>query len=69
AVLVEPGPAGAMNANHRGVKTVIQSTLEDAGFAPDSLPSAGLFDVVEHIDNDVDFLRLIHSYLQPQGTL
>ena len=68
-VLVEPGPTGALNARHRGVQTVVQSTLEDAGFAPQSLPSAGLFDVLEHIDNDAGFLRLIHSYLQPEGTL
>lgn len=68
-VLVEPGPKGALNARQRGIRTVVQSTLEDAGFAPGSLPSAGLFDVVEHIDNDEEFLRLMHSYLQPQGTL
>jgi SAM-dependent methyltransferase len=68
-VLVEPGPRGAQNAMGRGVRTVVQSTLEDAGFAPRSLPSAGLFDVVEHIDNDAEFLSLIHNYLQPNGTL
>ncbi len=68
-VLVEPGPTGALNAKNRGVRTVIQSTLEDAGFEAESLPSAGLFDVVEHIENDAEFLRLIYSYLQPHGTL
>ena len=68
-VLVEPGPTGALNAKDRGVRTVVQSTLEDAGFAPESLPSVGLFDVVELIDNDAEFLRLIYSYLQPHGTL
>ena len=68
-VLVEPGPTGALNAKKRGVRTVIQSTLEDAGFADESLPSAGLFDVVEHIEDDAGFMRLIHSYLQPNGTL
>ncbi len=68
-VLVEPGPAGAINARRRGVRTVVQSTLEDAGFRPDSLPSVGLFDVVEHIDNDAEFLGLVREYLRPHGTL
>lgn len=68
-VLIEPGSKGALNARHRGIQTVVQSTLEDAGFSPQSLPSAGLFDVVEHIGNDAEFLRLIHGYLQPHGTL
>jgi hypothetical protein len=68
-VLVEPGANGAMNAKRRGVRTVVQSTLEDAGFFHQSLPSAGLFDVIEHIRDDAGFLRLIRNYLQPQGTL
>lgn len=69
AVLVEPGPAGALNAKKRGVRTVVQSTLEDAGFAPNSIPSAGLFDVIEHIENDLDFLRMVHNSVRPHGTV
>lgn len=68
-VLVEPGPSGAQNAISRGVETVVQSTLEDAGFASESLPSAGLFDVMEHIESDSNFLQSIHSFLQPNGNL
>lgn len=68
-VLIEPGPDGAKNAKQRGIRTVVQSTLEDAGFARDSIPSAGLFDVIEHIEDDAQFLKLIHRFLQPAGTL
>ena len=68
-VLVEPGPNGVLNARQRGVRTVVQSTLEGAGFAPESLPAAGLFDVVEHIENDSEFLGLIYDYLQPNGVV
>ena len=68
-VLVEPGPTGAMNAKQRGVKAVVQSTLEDAGFAQESLPTVGLFDVTEHIEKDADFLRQIHNFMEPDGTL
>lgn len=68
-VLVEPGPSGARNAVRRGVQTVVQSTLEDAGFMPDSLPSVGLFDVLEHIETDLEFLKSIHRFLIPNGFL
>jgi SAM-dependent methyltransferase len=68
-VLVEPGPHGARSALQRGVRKIIQSTPEDAGFAPGSLPSVGLFDVLEHIESDGNFLRTMHSYLRPNGRL
>lgn len=68
-VLMEPGPHGARNARQRGICTVIQSTLEDAGFGSDLLPSVGLFDVLEHIESDGNFLQTIHSYLQTNGRL
>ena len=66
-LLLEPGPSGALNARNRGVKTVVQSTLEDAGIAPASLPAAGAFDVLEHIEDDEAFLASIASYLMPDG--
>jgi SAM-dependent methyltransferase len=66
SVLVEPGN-GARNAARRGVSRVIHAALEDTGFAEGSLPAAGAFDVVEHIDDDVAFLRTIHRFLKPGG--
>ena len=66
AVLVEPG-RGADNALQRGVQKVIQATLEDANFAPHSLPAAGAFDVLEHIPDDAAFLRRLHEKLAPGG--
>lgn len=66
SVLVEPGN-GARNAARRGVARVIHAALEDTGFAEGSLPAAGAFDVVEHIDEDIAFLRTIHRFLKPGG--
>jgi len=66
-VLVEPGVQGARNAQKRGLKNIICSTLEDAGFMPDSVPSMGLFDVVEHIEDDEQFLQYISLYLKKEG--
>lgn len=65
-VLVEPGKQGAFNAKKRGVKNVICATTYSAEFREGSLPSVGLFDVIEHIEDDVSFLRSIGD-LMPEG--
>jgi SAM-dependent methyltransferase len=66
-VLVEPGAAGARNALRRGILHVVQATAQDAGFARGSLPAAGLFDVVEHIQDDHGFLANLRQLLVPGG--
>ena len=68
-VLIEPGFHGCVNAKKRGVKNIICSTLEQASCRKNSLPSIGLFDVIEHIEKDNDFLHTIHEYLQKDGYL
>jgi SAM-dependent methyltransferase len=66
-VLVEPGAAGTVNARQRGIQHVVLATLEDAGFIPGSLPAIGLFDVVEHMEDDHKFLQTIHTHLASHG--
>ncbi|MCG9879102.1 MAG: class I SAM-dependent methyltransferase, partial [Bacteroidia bacterium] len=66
-VLIEPGLTGCRNAKNRGLNHVVCSTLEEAEFKKETLPSVGLFDVVEHIENDLAFLQLIHEYMQTKG--
>ncbi|NNC95637.1 MAG: class I SAM-dependent methyltransferase [Chitinophagales bacterium] len=66
-VLVEPGPVGSLNAKKRGIDHVICSTLQDAKFEKASLDTVGMFDVVEHIENDVEFLRETNEYLKEDG--
>jgi SAM-dependent methyltransferase len=68
-VLVEPGLAGALNGKKRGVPTVVQATTASAGFAAQSLEAVGLFDVIEHIKDDVAFLTSIRGLLKPGGRL
>lgn len=68
-VLVEPGPAGARNAKKRGVQHVVCATTQSAGFRQGSMPAIGVFDVVEHIEDDVAFLRHLHDLLEPGGML
>ncbi len=67
--LVEPGLAGARHAWQRGVRPVICATLERAGFPEQSLGGIGIFDVLEHIEDDVAFLRNMRRHLKPTGRL
>lgn len=68
-ILVEPGPAGAANARKRQIEHIICATLEESGLAPNSIEAAGLFDVVEHIENDTMFLKAIADSLTKGGFL
>ncbi|MEZ5172422.1 MAG: methyltransferase domain-containing protein [Bacteroidia bacterium] len=68
-VLVEPGEKGAQAAKSRGVENVICSTLEQSGLKSESVESAGMFDVVEHIENDVDFLAHLGSAMPKGGII
>jgi len=68
ALVVEPGAAGVGNARRRGLEA-IQATLADCGAARGSIGSIGVFDVVEHIEDDAAFLTHLHEMLAPGGRL
>ena len=68
-VLVEPGHTGCLNAKQRGVDNVICATTDVAGFKRHSLPSVGLFDVIEHIEDDFVFLQSIKALIEKGGVL
>lgn len=67
--LIEPGERGAGKAVERGVKNVFCATLESMDFDKNSLSAVGLFDVIEHIEDDSSFLKTIHSLMIPGGRL
>lgn len=68
-VLVEPGADGVRWAMARGLGNVAHATLTEARFRPGSLPAIGLFDVMEHIDDEQAFLREIYRCLAPGGRI
>ena len=69
-ILLEPGQEGAQNGSRgRHIPEVVCSTLRGAGFAARSVPAIGLFDVLEHIEDDQDFVEQIRAVLCPGGLL
>jgi SAM-dependent methyltransferase len=66
-VLVEPGASGCRSATARGVRNVLCGTLEDQSPRPGSIATAGLFDVLEHIQDDLGFLETLALALRPDG--
>lgn len=69
AVLVEPGPAGVLNAQKRGVRNIVQSMWSSEIVKPEAAAAVGLFDVLEHIENQHDFLRQVHTTVAKEGLL
>ena len=68
-ILVEPGLTGCINAQKRGISNIVCATLEDAQFYKNSISSVGLFDVIEHVEDDVAFLKSIHETLKDDGLI
>jgi SAM-dependent methyltransferase len=68
-VLVEPSVDAVINAKKTGLKNIICSSFDNAGFLDNSLPAVGLFDVIEHIEDDVCFLKKISRALSVGGKL
>jgi len=68
-VLVEPGFDGVRNARDRGLNPIICSTLEDAGFLKHTIPAIGIFDVLEHVEDDTAFLNTLRSLLVQGGRI
>jgi 2-polyprenyl-3-methyl-5-hydroxy-6-metoxy-1,4-benzoquinol methylase len=69
ALLVEPGIQGVKNAQKRGISDILCSTFEDAQFREGCISAIGIFDVLEHIENDLEFLKKISWHLESQGIL
>lgn len=67
--LVEPGITGAYNAKKRGLKNVICATTKTAKFKCHSLSAVGLFDVIEHIEDDLAFLKSVRELIKEGGYL
>ncbi len=68
-VLVEPHETGVLNARQRGQKFIIHSDFDGLNFTPDTLPAVGLFDVLEHIEDDLGKLRSLRKAIKTGGRI
>lgn len=64
---VEPMVNGAINSARRGIETVVCGRFESLNLPDDSLPAAGCFDVLEHLEHPEELVREIQRTLQPGG--
>jgi SAM-dependent methyltransferase len=68
-VLVEPGADGIRHAQARGLRSVVHATLKEARFRDQSVPAIGIFDVLEHVEDEQGFLGEIRRCLAANGRL
>lgn len=68
-IVLEPGLKGAYNAKKKGISAVVCGTLETANFEMNSCEAIGVFDVIEHIENDVEMLHALRQLLMENGLL
>lgn len=61
--LIEPLWEGVWNAKRRGVRAVLCGTIDPPGFRCEPSMAAGLFDVLEHIEDDLGFLESLRALL------
>ena len=65
-IAVEPTVRMAVASRERGVNYVICAKIEEIGFCDGALANVGLFDVLEHIDDDVGLIKRLRE-LMPSG--
>lgn len=68
AYLIEPGYQGCLNARKRGLSDIYNITAQNFDFKSNDVTAVGLFDVIEHIENDSKFLIQLKNKL-PAGSL
>jgi len=67
--LLEPGSHAIINAKSNGINVLINSSLYEAKFKSNTIDSVGIFDVLEHIEDDLSFIQEINRILKPGGRL
>lgn len=68
-VLIEPDEFAAKIAHARGVRDVICGLLNEVADELTNVGAVGLFDVLEHIEEPLPFLKVVHGTLAHDGLL
>jgi len=69
AVLLEPTLSACQNAKKRSVTNIVCGTLNDEDFLDNSFENISMLDVLEHIEYDEDFLKLIWKKISSKGKI
>ena len=64
-ILIEPGYDGCLNARSRKLNDVYNMTFEDFNFDQFIIGGVSMFDVIEHIEDDVTFMKRLAEKLKP----
>ena len=67
--MIEPDLNGVLNARERGVKNLICSSFYNLNWTDKKLDNVALFDVLEHIEKDTEFLIQLGAHLKKEGLL
>ena len=68
SIVVEPDSSGIATAKARGLLTV-NAAFQDIEIPNGAIPAAGLFDVLEHIEDDLGALTRLFKGLKPGGMI
>lgn len=66
--VIEPGYEGCLNARKRKLPNVYNITFQDFDFDTHRVSAAGIYDVLEHIEKDDEFLKQLKQKM-PKGSL
>ncbi|MFI5140262.1 MAG: class I SAM-dependent methyltransferase [Sphingobacteriales bacterium] len=67
--LIEPGYNGCLVAKRRGIDFVYNCTFQEFDFGATKVDGLGLFDVLEHIPDDMKFLRNLYECMPADSRL
>jgi SAM-dependent methyltransferase len=62
-ICCEPGIAGCLNSKKRNIEYVYNGFFQDFPFEQYDIKAVGLFDVIEHIEDDIFFLNTLYNKL------
>lgn len=62
-ILLEPGYEGCLNSKKRGVENVYNIPFQKFNFYENNIGGIGLFDVIEHIEDDIKFMQQLKAKL------
>src|ERR1017187_2613751 len=67
--LIEPGYQGCLNAKKYGVENVYNIPFQKFDFIKKKIGGIGLFDVIEHIEDDVTFFKELIKKCPPKTNI